>query len=347
MRRPKRIFTEKEKKYIVDNWGKESVHSMKKKFDCTWYAVCNVAKEYGLDMPTKEGEWTKEDIETLKLLAAEVHYEEIATIMSRTENAIYLKARRLNIILIQDRREWTFDEEEYLKDYWGSLSIETIAKNMRRTVNSLKVKAVRMKLGPMLMNNYDVISISGISDLLGVTRDRIMFRWQNLGLKIKSKKLTNKKKYYVVIWEDLLKFLEENQNEWDSRKVEPYMLGSEPEWLIEKRKKDRNENPLWYRRWTKEDINEVLFLFKSKKTYQEIADKVDRSEGAVAYVLRNLGYSYQLPQYWKGKEFKFLRENYVEMTHEEIAQELGRTTKAVAAKCEELGYLKRNRTKDN
>lgn len=346
MRRPKRVFSEEEKKYIKDNWGKESAHSMKKKFDCSWEAVCNVAKDYGLEMPTREGEWTKEDIETLKNLAEDVHYEEIATIMDRTENAIYLKARRLGITLIQDRRAWTFEEEEYMKEYWGTKSVETLAKNMRRTVNSLKVKAVRMKLGPMLMNNYDVISITGISELLGVTRDRIMFRWQNIGLKIKSKKLTNKKSYYVVNWKDLLTFLEENQNEWDSRKVEPYMLGSEPEWLVEKRKKDRIENPLWYRRWTEEDIKEVIFLFKSKKSYQEIALKVDRSEGSVANLLRNLGYSYQLPQYWQGKEFKFLRENFQNMTYEQIAEELGRTTKAVAAKCEELGYQKRVRTKD-
>ena len=58
-------------------------------------------------------------------------------------------------------------------------------------------------------------------------------------------------------------------------------------------------------------------------------------------MLRNMGYSYMLPQFWKGKELKYLRENYENMTYSEIAEELGRTTKAIGAKAEELGYQKR------
>lgn len=347
MRGKKHEFSEIDKKYIVDNWGKESPYSMRKKFNCSWEAVCSVAKENNLDIPIRTDIWTKEDIETLIILAEDMHYEDIADIMGRTTNAIYLKARRLGITLIQDRREWTKEEEDYLKEFWGLKSIEFIAKKLKRTINSLKVKAVRMKLGPMIMNNFDVISITGISELLGVTRDRITNRWYKLGLKIKNKRLTNKKVYYVVKWENLMAFLEENQNEWDSRKLEYYMLGIEPEWLKEKRKRDLKENPLWYRRWTEEDILEVELLFKKNKNYQEIAEVVERSEWAVANILRNMGYSYRLPMFWKGSEFKYLRENFQNLTHAEMAQELGRTTKAVSAKCEELGYLKRVRVRED
>lgn len=42
--------------------------------------------------------------------------------------------------------------------------------------------------------------------------------------------------------------------------------------------------------------------------------------------------------FWKGKEIKFLRENYENMTYSEIANALDRSTKAVAHKAEELGY---------
>lgn len=54
-----------------------------------------------------------------------------------------------------------------------------------------------------------------------------------------------------------------------------------------------------------------------------------------------MGYSYRLPQFWKGKEIKYLRENYENMTYSEIAEALGRTTKAIGAKAEELGYQKK------
>ena len=340
MKGKKREFTDEEIQYIISNWGKESPHSMKKKFNCSWYAVCKIAEKHGLEIPTSN-EWTNEEIETLKLLSDKYHYSEIAKIMNKTENAIYIKARRLGITLIQDRRKWTEEEETLLSDLWGTKSIETIAKTMKRTVFSLKVKAVRMGLGPMVRNNYDLITISDMCDLLSVTRDRITTTWINLGLNLKKKKLTNNMAYYVITWNDLMAFLENNQNEWDSRCVEKNMLGTEPEWLKEKRIRDIEENPLWYRKWTEEEKKQAENLFKSGKDYLEIAEIINRSEWAVANLLRNMGYSYMLPQFWKGKGLKYLRENYENMTYSEIAEELGRTTKAIGAKAEELGYQKR------
>ena len=340
MKGKKREFTDDEIQYIINNWGKESPHSMKKRFNCSWYAVCKVAEKHGLEIPTSN-EWTNEDIETLKLLSDKYHYSEIAKIMNKTENAIYLKARRLGITLIQDRRKWTEDEETLLSDLWGTKSIEAMAKTMKRTVFSLKVKAVRMGLGPMLRNNYDLITVSDMCDLLSVTRDRITTTWVDLGLNLKKKRLTNNMTYYVISWNDLMDFLENNQNEWDSRCVEKNMLGIEPEWLKEKRIRDIKENPLWYRKWTEEEIKQAGNLFESGKSYVEIARIINRSEWSVANLLRNMGYSYMLPQFWKGKELKYLRENYENMTYSEIAEVLGRTSKAVGAKAEELGFQKR------
>lgn len=335
-----RKFTKEEINYIVDNWGKESAYSMKKKFKCTWYAITKVAELHNLPLPTSN-EWTEEEIETLKELAKKYHYSEIAKIMNKTENAIYLKARKLGIKLMKDRRKWTKEEEDMLSDLWGKETIEVIAETMKRTIFSLKVKAVRMGLGSMIENNYDVITVSDICDLLNVTRDRVTITWVKLGLNLKKKKLTNNRSYYVITWNDLIKFLENNQQEWDSRELEENILGIEPVWLKEKRIRDILENPLWYRKWTEEEIKKAEDLFKKGKNYKEIAEIINRSEWAVANLLRNMGYSYMLPQYWKEKELEYLRENYENMTYKEIADALGRTQKAVSAKIEEQGYSKR------
>ena len=80
--------------------------------------------------------------------------------MNKTEKAVYLKARKLGITLIQDRKEWTKEEEKTLAELWGTKSIEKIAKKMKRYVFSLKVKAGRMGLGPMIQNNYEFITVS-------------------------------------------------------------------------------------------------------------------------------------------------------------------------------------------
>ena len=347
MKGKRREFTDEEIQYIISNWKKESVHSMKKKFNCSWYAVSKIAKNYGLEMP-RSIEWTNEEIETLKILADKFHYSEIAKIMQKTENAIYLKARRLGITLIQDRRKWTEEEEILLSDLWGTKSVESIAKTMKRTVFSLKVKAVRMGLGAMVRNNYELITVSDMCDLLSVTRERITTTWLNLGLNLKKKKLTNNMSYYVITWHDLMDFLENNQNEWDSRMLEKNMLGTEPEWLKEKRIRDMKENPLWYRKWSEDEIKQAENLFKAGKNYLEIALCINRSEQAVANLLRNMGYSYRLPQFWNGKELKYLKENYEKMAYLEIAQTLGRTTKAIGSKALELGYQKRlTKSKNN
>ena len=333
-------FSEEQIKYIVDNWGIESPYSMKKRFGCTWYAIAKVAEKNGLELP-KTNLWTEEEINTLRELSNKLHYKKIAIIMNKSENAIYLKAKRLGITLIQDRREWTKEEEEILSDLWGNKPLEYIAKKLKRTTFSLKVKAIRMNLGSMIKNNSEIITISDMIEILDVTRDRIINTWQKLGLKLQQKKLTSNTSYYYVTLKDLLLFLEQNQNEWDSRNLEKCILGIEPDWLKAKRKKDKEENPLWYRRWTEEEINTIESLFKIGKTYEEIGVIMNRSEWSVANTLRNLGYSYRIPKYWKGSELKYLQENYKELSYKEIAKKLGRTEKAISAKIAELGYQKK------
>lgn len=336
---PKFEFTPEQIQYIVANWGKESPYSMKNKFGCTWYAVCKVAEEKGLKVPTSNA-WTDEEVAKLITLSNKYHYLEIAKKLHKTEAAVYIKAKRLGITLIQDRRKWTPDEEQVLSEQWGYKSIETIAKQLKRSVFSLKVKAVRMQLGPMI-NNNDLMTVSDISDILNVSRERIINRWSKIGLNLKNKKMTQNMSIYVVTWDDLLLFLKENPNEWDSRKVEKNMLGCEEDWLIAKRKSDKIVNPLWYRRWTEEEIKTAVSLLATGKSYEEIGKKLDRSASAIANLLRNMGYSYQAKQFWHGKELQYLRENYQDMKYKDIAQKLGRSQKAVGTKLEELGYQKK------
>lgn len=285
--------------------------------------------------------WSTDEIETLKKLSEKYHISEIAQIMDKTENAIYLKSKRLGITLIQDRRKWTEEEKIILEELWGYQSIESIAKKLKRTPMSLKEQAIKMNLGAMIKNNGEFLTISDINELLNVSRDRITITWVKLGLNLKKKRLTKNKSYYVVTLEDLIAFLKENQNEWDSRNLEKNILGEEPEWLIKKRMRDLDENPLWYRKWTEEEIKKAESMFKLGKDYSEISLALGRSEQSVSNLLRNMGYSYRLSRYWKGKEIKFLRENYMNMTYDEIAQILGRTEGAVKYKANELGFQKR------
>lgn len=92
--REKRIFTKEEINYIIDNWGKESAYSMRKKFKCSFEAVCKVATENGLEKP-KSNQWTEEEIEYLQDNFKTSTYEEISKKLGRTTKAVGYKAESL------------------------------------------------------------------------------------------------------------------------------------------------------------------------------------------------------------------------------------------------------------
>ena len=242
----------------------------------------------------------------------------IAKKLNKTKDAIYIKANRLNITLYKHKRSWTQKEEMELAELWGNFTIETISKRLNRSIISLKVKAVRMGLGPMIRNNTDILTINDIIDILGVSRDKIM-TWSKKGLPLKQKRITNNQRFYFVEWDDLITFLENNQDLWDSSNVDLYMLGEEYDWLKEKRKKDASDKPLMYRLWTREDIINAINYFKLGYSNKDIAKLLNRSERAVAKYLKNEGYNTRSRK-WTEEDEAFLVNNYEEMTKKEIAK---------------------------
>lgn len=344
MRGQKFEFTSEQIKYIVDNWGKISAHSMKNMFGCSWYAVVSIAKKYNLD-PPESNRWTEEENELLKKLAADTHYEDIAESMHKSPNAIYLRAKRLGITLIQDRRSWSIEEENYLIEHWGVDAIEKIAKDMQRSIYSIRVKATRLGLGHMCKANTEQLTVADISYYLGVSHERITETWKNYGLKLKKKKVTKKYSYYCISIEDLMEFLKTHQDLWNANYLELNIFGIEPDWLTAKRRKDALNPPIEYRPWTNDEIKLATDLLKIGYDYELIAERLHRTPGSVAYKLRSLGYSYRLPKFWKGTEIKYLKEHYEDMTNEEIADHLNRSSKAIESKAGELGVSKLTRKK--
>ncbi len=327
------------KEEIIDKYKKGiSIHTLKKEYNTTWYTIGKIIESAGLELP-KSNAWNKEEVEQLKELSEEFHYKDIALLMNRPEQGIYLKARRLGITLIMNRRKWTPEEEKYLEESWGNLSIDEIARNLKRTVFSLKVKAVRMGLGPMLESS-DRLSISEVSEILDVTRDRIMNTWIKKGLIVEKERLGKSKYYYLVKYNDLISFLQSNPYEWDSRNLQKGILGPETTWLDLKRRWDEENNPLFYRRWTDEEILIAIKMLDDNHDYKEIAKEINRSDKAVAYMLRSLGYKLKA---WKEYETEYLIDNYKDKTYKEIAENLNKSLDSVEYNISKIGLSKKIR----
>ncbi len=206
--------------------------------------------------------------------------------MDRTPNAVYIKARKLGIILFLDGRKWTDQEKDDLKEFWGNRKIEFIAKDLHRSIDSLKKQASRMQLGPMISNNADYFLISDISEIFKISTNRVRDTWGKHGLKIKKVYVSQEKFYLGVTLENLIKFLKENQSLWDSKKLEENILGPEPKWLVEKRKRDKDIKYIENNFWTEEEKQKAIFWIQKRRSYEFIAKKVNHSPSSVARFLK-------------------------------------------------------------
>lgn len=243
------------KKEEQKKWSNEEINRLKelsktkklselvKEFNRTSRSIKEMAKRLGINIMSDRKNWTEDEYQLLEKLTMidKKTPKEIADILGRSENAIIIKISRRGLkIQTNDKRFWTKEEEILLSDLWGTESFEMIAKKLNRTVSSIKNKAFSLGLGSAIENNYNGLTIKDISDLLGININTISVDWIGLGLKYKVQRITKSKSYRYVEIKDLYEFLEANQNIWDSRNLEKNILGSEPEWLKEKRIKDRS-----------------------------------------------------------------------------------------------------------
>jgi hypothetical protein len=258
--------------------------------------------------------------------------------MGTTRNAIYQKAKKMGVVLYN--REWTEEDESELRRLWGNTKTHAIAKQLQRTEDSIKNKVIKMNLGSVLNNHVEKFSVSEICRVLGVSVYKVTVTWKKLGLKIDTVKIVQKN-FRAVSTIRLLKFLKDNQDQWDHTKLEFNIFGEEPDWLVEKRIKDRENSPLNHKhKWSDTEINTVKRLFRWGSTDEEIASETNRTVGAVKENLRSEGYLRIKPSTWSNEETKFLIKNYMTMSNVEIAKELERTPHSVANRVYFLGLGK-------
>jgi len=243
-----REWTEEEIKKLIELSKTKKLSELVSELERTSASIKYQATRLGLIIIPDRRNWTKEEYQLLEKLVMidKKTPKEIAQILGRTEDSIIIKINRRGLkIQTNDKTFWTKEEEIILSDLWGSVSVEIIAKKLNRTVSSIKNKVFQLGLGSQIENNYDGIKISDICDLFNVRRELVSIYWVALGLKCKTRYISQTSSYLYVEIKDLFEFLEKNQNIWDSRALEVNILGKEPIWLQEKRQTDKNY-PLGY-----------------------------------------------------------------------------------------------------
>lgn len=182
-------------------------------------------------------------------------------------------------------RVWTKEEYEYLEEHWGNVSIPTIAQKLNRSVNAVKIKAQKKHLGSVLESG-DYITLNQLIKAvtgLGQSYTYHLTSWvEKRGLPVHNRKV-DKCKFRVVYLNEFWEWAEKNRSFIDFSKMEPLILGEEPAWVAEQRKKDFEASALQRKdAWTSAEDSRLKFLLKQQKYgYAELSEMLKRSAGAI------------------------------------------------------------------
>lgn len=178
--------------------------------------------------------------------------------------------------------KWKEHEIAFLLNNWGEKSIDYICRKINRSEDAIFMKARSLNLGPMYLN-YDGITATELARILNIDNHVILDSWiPKYGLEYSEKIMRTSRKIKIINMDTLLKWLKNNQDKWDSRKVDLFALGKEPNWLKEKRKNDFNIPRRKNMKWTFKEENKALEFYKLGYTYKEIGKLIGRSRQSVA-----------------------------------------------------------------
>lgn len=161
----------------------------------------------------------------------------------------------------------------------------TIAANLNRSVSAIRIKAQKKQLGAHLQCG-DYISLNQlIKAVTGLSQGHTyhLTSWvKNRGLPVRKKKV-NQCSFRVVYIEEFWKWAEENRSFIDFSRMEPLILGEEPAWVAEQRKKDFEAFSLQRKEaWSPAEDARLKFLLRQQKYgYAELSDMLKRSAGAI------------------------------------------------------------------
>lgn len=180
---------------------------------------------------------------------------------------------------------WSEKEVEFLMEHWGFLSLKAISKKLKRTEEGVLQKSKKLRLGSIYQTEY--LSARAVARLLKVD-NKTVIRWgKNHNLPLREKRFKTQTMKMIKI-EQLIDWLKNNQDRWDSRRLELYGLSVEPKWLKDKRKLDREIPTKRFAKWTKKEDKKAIGLYKIGRPIKEIAKDLNRSHASVERRLSRL-----------------------------------------------------------
>ena len=293
-------WSKTEIEYITTNWGKIRTADIAKHLDRTTSSVHRKAHYLGLKMDDEEHStatgkirWTKEMDKYLEENYSKISIYEISEYLS-INNIDTIRKRASYKGYTEEYHKWTPEEEEYLQERWGEVSVGYIARKLGLTYGAVRLKSYQMGLTNQLNWSGDLLSIPTVHEITGVSKETL-YNYVRTGL-IKSRKLSVGKTYrYQIHYTDLIKFLKEHQDKYNTKNCDvdfiksllsTYRLTTTekikvmdlPDWWLQKLENDKDKpKKEKTKKWTKDEDRKLILLLGTDNTHQQIANKLGRT----------------------------------------------------------------------
>lgn len=284
----RRRLSSDEVRYVLERAPTTTTRAMAGELHVKWETLSARLAEMGVEAAPGRDEWSDVDVAKLRRLADEGWSQErLGDELGRTPNAIRMAARRYGVELYQPGRPWTAEDRDYLRRYYGRVALVTVARRLHRDEESVVQQAHKMRLGAVYGSSED-IPLADFIRATGISRDRILGTLvPRHGFPLARRCYGLKRKYYFVDFELILPWMRSHQDLFDASRVEDGFFVPEPDWLREKRRRDRDDNSYlsWDVRrsyWSEREVATAWMLYGLGRSVEEIAERVGRSPGAVA-----------------------------------------------------------------
>ena len=135
-------------------------------------------------------------------------------------------------------RKWSDEEENYLDECWGKTTLAGLSTQLKRTKKAVVIKSKKLKLGASTTAD-EYLTANQAAILLNKSTHTIIKWIKKYNLKAIRKIMLYRRQFWLIKHCDLCEWLKNNQDKFDSRKIDFINFGYEPEWLKTKREKDK------------------------------------------------------------------------------------------------------------
>ena len=226
--------------------------------------------------------WTAEEIRILQeMTAGGIAPELIAQRLERSPEAVKVYLKKHGIPRVGRNTRWSAAEEAAFAEDWrdGEMSRLALQRKYRRTWSALQQRAQKHHLGPRPASDVYVTK-SEVTKALGIN-ERKLQSWVKRGLPAHRSK-TNRTYGLMYDVDELLRFMERHQDDYDGSQVDESFFYQLPTWLREKRQADLSRGKENRKKnWTNEEDRRLMRLFLAGMTDKELSRELKRSEQAI------------------------------------------------------------------